>query len=170
MVTREQDKSHSGTDQQHIPADLTMRDFRNVVDFFTNFGLYKPNKDFGPATFWLQSPALELQLARQRQVQCVKISCKGDSEALQAESFIPFQVAENHPAMAFIRPCEIPAKLDLSLLMRRYPVAKEWENTDTIDKPYTNYLAKCLLLVPDPEDPHNDRGPFPMADGTVVMM
>lgn len=100
----------------------------------------------------------------------MKISCKADIEVLQAEPFVPFQDAENHPAMALTRPCEIPAKLGLPILMQSYPTEGGWENNGSVDQPYTNHLAKCLMIVPGSTDPEGGRGLFQMVPGTVMVM
>ncbi|KAL8747834.1 MAG: hypothetical protein Q9190_000334 [Brigantiaea leucoxantha] len=116
---------YSASEEAQASRNITVLDMRDTFGFLEYYGQYAAdetgNDELGPISFWWLAPELKTELLDGKQIQGVKVNCKGETD-LHGKKYIPIDVAKGHPAMAFLRPCAITERLELPLIMRRYPV------------------------------------------------
>ncbi|KAL8953102.1 MAG: hypothetical protein Q9222_001040 [Ikaeria aurantiellina] len=134
------------TTSAHID-DMSVIDFRDLVDYFESYGQWLYGyADFGPTSFWWLAPVLREELGFRRQIQGVKVRC--DVEArIVGQKYQTIDVAEGHPALAFLQPFPATLLLGLPLVMRRMPSDEEWrEESEANDHANTEpgLIAVCV--------------------------
>ncbi|KAL8718725.1 MAG: hypothetical protein Q9225_004166 [Loekoesia sp. 1 TL-2023] len=152
-----------------IVGDMTMTDYRDLIDFFATYGRYlQGHEDFGPSSFWWLAPALKQEMITQPQIQVVKVSCNVEQK-LTGVKYEPFNIGKGHPAIVFLQPLPITASLGLPLVMRRYPmdnaIRAEAEATGN-----ANAGPGLLLLCIDPKSKNWGKAQEELAQGNVAVM
>lgn len=157
------------SDADPIVSDMTMTDYRDLIDFFATYGRYlEGQEDFGPSSFWWLAPALKQEMITQPQVQVVKVSCNVEQK-LTGVKYNAFNIGKGHPAIVFLQPLPITASLGLPLVMRRYPmdgaIRAEAEAAGN-----TNAGPGLLLLCIDPKSKNWGKAQEELAQGNVAVM
>ncbi|KAI4248915.1 MAG: hypothetical protein L6R40_000927 [Gallowayella cf. fulva] len=131
--------------------DMTMVDFRDLIDFFGMFGTWHANlEDFAMSSFWWLPLPLKEQLEQRRQVRCVKVAC--DTEYRHTGvSYESWLIGEGHPAMDLLQPLPITALLGLPLVMRRFPNDQAYKEEARMTG-NTNRGPSLLLLDVNPKN------------------
>lgn len=162
------DESEENQDEA-VLEDISMVDFRDLVDFFRIYGQMMPGlEDFGPFSFWWLPRSLQDELEQQRQIKVVEV--KSDVE--YKHSGTKYQEAlmgEGHPAMAYLQPCPVTSRLGLPLLLRRKPVVDGLKE-EVAAKGNVNYGAHLLLLDVNPQSPNWGMTARFSEQGTVLVM
>ncbi|KAL8779948.1 MAG: hypothetical protein Q9194_001167 [Teloschistes cf. exilis] len=113
-----------GEDGESFFDHLGMIDFRDIINFFLKYGRWVEGvNDFAPPSFWWMSPAVKAELGARRIFKGVQINSNVEAKHT-GEKFRSFFVPEGHPALAFLRPCPVTARLGLPLVMRRAATAE----------------------------------------------
>lgn len=150
-------------------GDMTMTDFRDLIDFFKSYGEYvEGQEDFGPSSFWWLAPMLKQEMITRPQIQVIKISSNVEYKATGVK-YASFNIGEGHPAMICLQPLPITVKLGLPLVMRRFPsddsTKAEAEVQDT-----NNAGPELLPMCIDPRSQFWGQAPKSLVQGNLVVM
>ncbi len=119
-----------------LHEDITLTDFRNIVDFLKIYGL-------DPLMLITQNPPLE------QKVKGVKVSCVGDIKRF-SKKYVAVDVPKDHPVF-FQRSSPISAMVGMTVKAHMYPFDKAWENMpSTGNGPWSNATAAFLHMEVDP--------------------
>ncbi|KAL8675573.1 MAG: hypothetical protein Q9168_000085 [Polycauliona sp. 1 TL-2023] len=167
VLTQFDDSEES--ENEAVLDDVSMVDFRDLIDFFGSYGrLTQGFKDYGAYSFWWLPQPLRDELDQQRQIKIVDVASDIDHK----RSGIKYQegwLAEGHPAMAFLSPCAVSVSLGLPLVLRRKAVDDDWTAKVESDG-HRNHGAHLLLLDVDPKSPHWGATIGFAEQGTVMLM
>ncbi|KAL8994816.1 MAG: hypothetical protein Q9169_005323 [Polycauliona sp. 2 TL-2023] len=156
-------------DNDAMLEDISMVDFRDLMDFFGSYGQLVPSYgDFGGFSFFWMPQSLKDELDQQRRIKIVQIA----SEIDYKRTGIKYQeglLGEGHPAMAYLQPCPVTSSLGLPLVLRRRPVDDEFMEEVQKNGQWNNG-AHLLLLNVDPKSPHWGTTPGAAEQGTVWVM
>ncbi|KAL8838987.1 MAG: hypothetical protein Q9170_001917 [Blastenia crenularia] len=150
--------------------DMTMTDYRDLIDFFASYGQYvRGTDDFGPSSFCRMAPALIEEVRAQRQVRVLTVACDVEQQMWGPGGlkYINVELGEGHPAFAFLRPLPITVSLGFPLVMRRFPTS-EAAKKEAGATGLTNHGPGFLLLCTDPFG--KDWGKLEEVQGNVVVM
>ncbi|KAL8761909.1 MAG: hypothetical protein Q9184_002013 [Pyrenodesmia sp. 2 TL-2023] len=162
-------KESDVTGASPVLIDITITDYRDLIDFFRDYGQYEEGvEDFGPISFWWLAPALKQKLISQPQFLVVRLSCDSEYEATK-NKYSPFEIGVGHPAMAFLRPCPVTTRIGIPLVVRRSPTDNAYK-ADAEATGNTNYGPNLLLMNVDPESDNWGRVPENRTQGSVVVM
>ncbi|KAI4130547.1 MAG: hypothetical protein LQ338_001695 [Usnochroma carphineum] len=157
------------SDTSAVIDDMTMTDYRDLIDFFAFYGQYvEGEEDFAPSSFWWLAPALKQELTLQPQVQVVKVSSDFEFRETGVK-FSPFTIGLGHPAMAYLQPCPITKLLKFDLVIRRFPTQDAFR-AEAEAAGNTNTGPNALLLCVDPKSKNWGTAPDNLTQGTVVVM
>ncbi|KAL8915240.1 MAG: hypothetical protein Q9171_000359 [Xanthocarpia ochracea] len=156
-------------DEEPVVEDLSMVDFRDMIDFFGLYGQWLSGcEDFGAFSFWWMPQSLRDELEQQHQIQGVTIA--SDVELRHTGiKYQEFYIGEGHPAMAFLQPCAVSCRLGLPLVVRRRPADDEWQEEAQAES-NLNHGAHMLLLDIEPKSRAWGTAPLFGEQGTVLLM
>ena len=158
------------TDSNANPVidDMTMIDYRDLVDFFRTYGQYEEGEeDFGPTSFWWLAPALKEEMIAKPQIQVIRISSDVEQD-LTRNKYNAFSIGKGHPAMAFLRPLPVTASLGMPIVMQRYPTAAAIKAEIEVCGNSRNTGPGLLLTCIDPKS--ENWGKQGLVHGDVVAM
>lgn len=162
------DESEANQDEA-VLEDISMVDFRDLMDFFGIYGKLMPgHEDFGAFSFWWLPQSLRDELEQQKQIGIVETASDVEHKYIGTKYQQRF-IGEGHPAMAFLQPCPVTCSLGLPLVQRRKPVDDDW-NKEAEANGNTNCGAHLLLLDIDPKSPRWGTTPGFAEQGTVLLM
>ncbi|KAL9031874.1 MAG: hypothetical protein Q9196_000129 [Gyalolechia fulgens] len=162
------EETHNGNANPTLD-DMTMTDYRDLVDFFGTYGKYvEGQEDFGPTSFWWLAPVLKQEMITRPQIQVVKISCDVE-QRLTGLKYNPFNIGEGHPAMACLQPLPITASLGLPLIMRRFPTDDSMR-AEAEAAGNSNAGPELLLMCIDPKSQLWGKAPKGLVQGNMVAM
>lgn len=119
-----------------LHEDITLTDFRNVIDFLNTYGL-------DPLMLLTRNPPLK------HKVKGVKVNCVGDIKRF-SKKYIAVEVPKDHPVF-FQRSSPISALVGMTVKARKYPFNKMWEEMPfTGFAPWSDATAAFLHMEVDP--------------------
>ncbi|KAL8647754.1 MAG: hypothetical protein Q9226_006301 [Calogaya cf. arnoldii] len=162
------DESEENEDEA-VLDDISVLDFRDLIDFFGIYGHLLPgHDDFGALSFWWLSQSLRDELERQHQIKVVQVASDLENKHIGTK-FQQREIGAGSPAFAYVQPCPVTSKLGLPLVLRRIPVDDIWKE-EAEAKGDTNHGAHLLLLDVDPKSPLWGTPPGFLQQGTVLLM
>ncbi|KAI4119539.1 MAG: hypothetical protein LQ338_007255 [Usnochroma carphineum] len=138
--------SKTPTLSQDLHDDITMTDFRNMIDFFMTYGLNR------------QAEAMNHPL--KHKAKGVKVNCYGDIKRFN-KKYVAVDVPKDHPVY-LAKPSPIFALVGMAVKAQRYPFNKIWEDMPHSGVfPWSNGTAALLQMKADPRNP-NTMGLAPL--------
>ncbi|KAL8789956.1 MAG: hypothetical protein Q9213_000842 [Squamulea squamosa] len=158
-----------GNPDEPVVEDMSMVDFRDLIDFFGLYGQWLPGcDDFGAFSFWWMPEPLRDELQRQHQIQGVQVTGEVEHKHTGVK-YQTFDIGEGHPAMAFLQPLPVTCSLGLPLLLRRKPADEAWKE-EAEASGNLNFGQHMLYLDIDPKSRNWGRTGAHVEHGTVLLM
>ena len=124
-----------GTWVDRYYGDLSMNDFRDVVDFFTTYG----------------EESDEASARRPGKVKGARVSCSADMSVGGVENYVSGDLPRRHPVFSAGRPSDVSRHIGRPILVIKYPADKRWKHNEALCD-YSNQEASFLHISVNPNE------------------